>query len=86
MHRAKLDSCPFVAHGFHYRLDYFEQKARTILKRAAVGVRPAIRRQVHELGDEIEVVSEDLYTVEACLDRVPGGHGHSRAPWFGSPP
>ena len=70
VHRADLDSNPLSIDLSQDRLYYFEKETRAILQAPAVFVLTQVGGGVEELRDQIEIVGEDLDTIEAGSDRV----------------
>jgi len=70
VHGADLYSNPLCIDLSQDRLDYFEKKTRTILETPAVFVLAQVGSGVEKLRDQIEIVGEDLDTIEAGFHRV----------------
>src|ERR1700732_3540680 len=70
VHRADLDSNTLRIDLTQDRLDYLEEKTRAILQAPAVFVVTQVGGGVQKLRDQIEIVSEDLDTIEAGFHRV----------------
>src|SRR5260370_16506298 len=70
VHRADLDSNPLCIDLTQDRLDYLEQKTRAIFQAPAVFVVTQVGGGVQELRDQIEIVGENLDTIEAGFHRV----------------
>src|ERR1700693_1035152 len=70
VHRADLDSNPLSIDLSQDRLYYFEKKTRAILQAPAVFVLTQVGGGVEKLRDQIEIVGEDLDTIEAGFHRV----------------
>src|SRR5579859_6652282 len=73
VHRADLDSNTLRIDLTQDRLDYFEEKTRAILQAPAVFVAAQVGGGVQELRDQIEIVCENLDTIEAGFHRVSRG-------------
>src|SRR5580704_11448607 len=65
VHRADLDSNPLCIDLTQDRLDYLEEKTRAIFQAPAVFVFTQVGGGVQKLRDQIEIVGEDLDTIEA---------------------
>ena len=70
VHRADLDSNPLCIDLTQDRLDYLEEKTRAIFQAPAVFVFTQVGGGVQKLRDQIEIVGEDLDTIEAGFHRV----------------
>ena len=80
VHRADLDSNPLCIDLTQDRLDYFEKKARAIFQASAVFVFTQVGGGVQKLRDQIEIVGEDLDTIEAGFHRVSRSSSRSLQP------
>jgi hypothetical protein len=70
VHRADLDSNPLCIDFTQDRFDNLEEKARAIFQAPAVFVFTQVGGSVQKLRDQIEIVGEDLDTIEAGFHRV----------------
>jgi hypothetical protein len=70
VHRADLDSNPLCIDHTQDRLDYFEEKTRALFQAPAVFVFTEVGGRIQKLRDQIEIVSEDLDTIESGFHRV----------------
>src|SRR5580704_10098097 len=70
VHRADLDSNPLCIDLTQDRLNNLEEKTRAIFQTPAVFVFTQVGGGVQKLRDQIEIVGEDLDTIEAGFHRV----------------
>src|SRR5260370_32069869 len=70
MHRIDFDSHSTRLYLFEHRLSDFEQETSSINGRANVFILTKVRGAIHELSDQIEIVSLDLYAIESGFHRI----------------
>ena len=70
VHRADLDSDSLCINFAQDCFDHFEKKARAVFQAPAIFVLAQVGGSVQKLRDQIEVVGEDLDTIETGFDRV----------------
>src|SRR5258708_20311104 len=70
MHRNDFDSHSTRLYLFKPRLSDFEKETSSINGRATVFILTKVRGAIHELSDQIEIVSLDLYAIESGFNRI----------------
>src|SRR5580704_14581352 len=65
MHRTDFDSHSTRLYLFEHRLSDFEKETSSINGRATVFILTKVRGAIHELSDQIEIVSLDLYAIKS---------------------
>src|SRR5258708_13150963 len=70
MHRTDFDSHSTRLYLFKHRLSDFEKETSSINGRATVFILTKVRGAIHELSDQIEIVSLDLYAIESGFHRI----------------